>query len=138
MTEGSSIEGRTITYSNRALGQMLGLPPDSLLGRDLPALYGRVVRSGPTYEHLRTVIDSVLDRDPLWSGELSLERPDGTRVDVAVITVQVSGPTGERLGRVSVLRDISHEKDLNEQRERFLRHAAHELRTRSRTSKTRH
>ncbi|HMM28563.1 MAG: PAS domain S-box protein [Chloroflexota bacterium] len=138
MTEGVLyVEGRTITYSNRALGQMLGLPPDSLLGRDLPALYGRVVRSGPTYEHLRTVIDSVLDRDPLWSGELSLERPDGTRVDVAVITAQVSGPTGERLGRVSVLRDISHEKDLNEQRERFLRHAAHELRTPLSNFKTR-
>lgn len=138
MTEGVLyVEDKTITYSNRALGQMLGLPLDSLVSRDLPALYERVVRSGPTYDRLRAEVDSVLDRDPLWSGELRLERLDGARVDVALITAQVSGPAGERLGRVSVLRDISREKDLNEQRERFLRHAAHELRTPLSNFKTR-
>jgi len=131
------VEGDTIVYGNRALAEILGLTAESVTSGDMPALYGRVVRDGPTYSRLRADLDDVLSHSPIWSGDLGLVRPDGTPVDIAVVTAQVSGVAGEPLGRVTVLRDISREKNLQEQRERFLSHAAHELRTPLSNFKTR-
>jgi len=131
------VEENTIVYGNRALADLLGLPLDSLLNTEIDALYSRVVRAGPGFAGLREAVNAALEHRGLWSGELALERADGSVVDVAVVTARVSDASGEPLGRVSVLRDISREKSLNEQRERFLRHAAHELRTPISNFKTR-
>ena len=131
------VEGDTIVYGNRALAEILGLPVESVTSGDMPALYGRVVRDGPSYSRLRADLDDVLTHSPTWSGDLKLLRPDGTPVDIAVVTAQVSDVAGDPLGRVTVLRDISREKALQEQRERFLSHAAHELRTPLSNFKTR-
>lgn len=131
------VEGTTIIYGNRALAEILGMSPGTLIGEDISELYRRVVRSGLPYNRLRAEMDEVINRDLTWSGELKLARFDGTPVDVAVVTARVKSTSGEVLGRVSVLRDISQEKNLQEQRERFLRHAAHELRTPLSNFKTR-
>src|SRR5690606_16519873 len=117
--------------------EILGMSPGTLIGEDISELYRRVVRSGLPYNRLRAEMDEVINRDLTWSGELKLARFDGTPVDVAVVTARVKSTSGEVLGRVSVLRDISQEKNLQEQRERFLRHAAHELRTPLSNFKTR-
>jgi len=138
MTEGVLyVEDGIIVYANRALERLLGLPAGSLLDGDMATLYGRVVRSGPPYAHLLAELGAALARAPYWSGELTLARPDGTPVEAAAVTAQVKDPDGVPHGRVTVLRDISREKALHEQRERFLRHAAHELRTPLANFKTR-
>jgi len=131
------VEGDTIVYGNRALAEIMGLPAERLTGGSLSALYADYVRGGPPFERLRAELDEALDRSPTWSGELVMSRPDGTQVEIALVTAQVNDVTGAPLGRVSVLRDVSRERNLQEQRERFLRHAAHELRTPLSNFKTR-
>src|SRR5690606_5283183 len=100
----------------RALAEILGIPRDGLAGAALAAVYEQAVSAGPPYERYLGEQDDTLDRSPTWSGELTLTRPDGTPVHVAIVSARVRSAGGELLGRVSVLRDVSREKNLQEQR----------------------
>ena len=60
---------------------------------------------------------------------MRMVRSDGRAIEVEMIMSRVDDSAGNLIGTVTVIRDISEEKALTEQRERFIAHASHELRT---------
>ena len=72
----------------------------------------------------------------LWRGQSKLKRGDEI-IDIAVVTTAVLDPNESFSGAVTVMRDISAEKRLEEQKARFIATASHELRTPITNMKTR-
>lgn len=64
-----------------------------------------------------------------WHGEATIRRKDGSEFKAFVSSSRVNNPDDVFIGVVTVLRDISQEKALQEQRSRFVANASHELRT---------
>ncbi|MEL6308773.1 MAG: PAS domain-containing protein, partial [Chloroflexota bacterium] len=83
-------------------------------------------------ETLRT-----LDKRDFWDLEVRLRHKDGNEFDAHIVRTVVRNIKDERVGIVTVLRDISDEKRLREQKARFIATAAHELRTPIANIKTR-
>jgi two-component system sensor histidine kinase MprB len=66
-----------------------------------------------------------------------LQRKDGSAFDTEWIMAPVSDANGRWVGCVDLVRDISQEKALQAQKDRFIAHASHELRTPLSNIKTR-
>jgi PAS domain S-box-containing protein len=70
-----------------------------------------------------------LDTEKLVQREIAIERKDGT-IFIAALTLKLmSDPTETPQRGMALLRDISHERALQEQKDRFIANASHELRT---------
>ncbi|MBN1963002.1 MAG: GAF domain-containing protein, partial [Anaerolineae bacterium] len=122
-------EDERICYVNRALARMV-LPE----GEDLPdtsallsADYfqenvGRFMEDAPT-------IIAYLLAGRTWRAEAKVRRPDGAQIDVSFTTAMVSALSERPIRAVTLVRDISREKALQAQKDRFIAHASHELRT---------
>jgi two-component system, OmpR family, sensor histidine kinase VicK len=82
-------------------------------------------------------VKKILDYQGYWKGETVLKRKDGNLFQASLVRTSVNNQRGERMGIVTVLRDISDEKRLEEQKARFIAVAAHELRTPITNLKTR-
>ncbi len=65
----------------------------------------------------------------LWRVERRLRRRDGTTFDAELTSSGVRSADGSLIGIVTVIRDISQEKALEDQKSRFVANASHELRT---------
>ena len=97
-------DGRT-TYVNARAAEMLGSTPASLVGRAMDEFL--------TPAH-RVVADGVLDTHP-WEGTLA--RPSGTSLPVLVRMIPVrSATTGEPIGAVAMLTDVSDWHDAERRR----------------------
>ena len=137
MAEGVAyVQGGYIRYVNPALESMLGIEPGDL---DLPTeqVFTRYIQSDDTFTDVAHQINALFQQGRIWRGQFQVRRPDGDRIDVAMTVTPVYGPEGERIGSVAMLRDISREKALQAQKDRFLANAAHELRTPISNIKTR-
>jgi len=89
-----------IREANIAAGRMLGIEPQFLTGKPLPAFFDEAGRK--QYRHQ---LDKLCDFDHLDDWEIALHRRDGERVAVSVSIARPRGrgPTGHRW----ILRDIS-------------------------------
>ena len=72
-----------------------------------------------------------------WKGEQIIRRKDGTEFPSSTVSTLVRASNGDAIGAVTIFRDISQEKALQAQKERFISNAAHELRTPITNLKTR-
>ena len=122
-------------FINQALTHLTGYSPDEYTG------YLDLLRS-PLYseEEFGTLTHTIYDdieTEGLWRGELRLRRKDGTEFEAALIASQVRNTEGAIVGAVTVIRDISQEKELQAQKDRFIASASHELRTPLANVKTR-
>lgn len=122
------IEGDDVIYINDALAHILGYE-HSELNMDLRSLYELAFGSLDNFARMRDDALRHLERERFWRTQVRARRRDGSEFDIEITTVPVSNAANERVGTVSVLRDISQERELQAQRDRFLTHAAHELRT---------
>jgi PAS domain S-box-containing protein len=120
-------EGMNIQYANLALlnllryentGQIIGLPTTILRP---------VNGSEENLEKLRSI--SQVWNGGVWRGEVQLTRMDGEVFDAGLTVALLSEPDETPVRAVTVVRDISQEKLLREQKTRFIEHASHELRT---------
>lgn len=122
-------------YINNALSDITGYPPEEWL-------------SGEVFDHINTTkridrerlwqeVSAHLQHQQFWHDEARLIRADGTEFDASLIRTQVYGLDGKPQGIVTVIRDISLHKQLEEQKARFIANAAHELRTPITNIKTR-
>jgi PAS domain S-box-containing protein len=89
------------------------------------------------YVTLRQRIEDHITRLGIWKGELKLRRADHLILDVGVTSTAVRGPFGQLIGSVTIIRDISQDKILQDQKARFIANASHELRTPLTNVKTR-
>lgn len=128
-------EGR-IRYTNPALAAMFGANPGEL---DMPTeqVFARYIDSSDSFADISKQIDALFRQGRIWRGQVQVRRPGGGLFDVALTVTPVYGPDGRRIGSVAMLRDVSQEKALQAQKDRFLANAAHELRTPISNIKTR-
>lgn len=96
-----------------------------------------VIQDKSKTEELNTSFAHKVLRHGIWKQELKMVRKDQTEFDSEVVTTQVRSTNGERIGAVTVVRDVSTEKRLAEQKARFIATASHELRTPITNMKTR-
>ena len=136
MNEGVIYDERfQVRYINRALTELVGYTMREWHG------YLEMLRSETTPEgEMRRTLDSLYDtiaEGAYWASEMRLRRKDGTDFDAAVTCSPVQNPDAEVIGTVTVIRDISQEKALQAQKQRFVAYASHELRTPITNLKTR-
>ncbi len=137
MAEGVTyVENGVTRYVNRALSEMTGYSIEELLQMSgHPQLLTLGHDSGQSREYSERLA-RVLALGGVWREEALLRRKDGSEFDVGVTTTLVS-PDQTGSGTVTILRDISQEKALQEQKDQFIAHASHELRTPIANIKTR-
>ncbi len=112
-------------YVNPALETMTGYGKDEFSFR----LIRPETRDPDDFvRRLDEVYDFVM-REGRWQGEGVVRRRDGTEFDAHFTTSRIGSPDSDLVGTVTVIRDISQEKALEEQKSRFVANASHELRT---------
>ena len=114
-----------IQYVNQALVRLTGYEAESLIGQPITALDP----SGALAEKWQSILTRIRRGILTWRDEVRVTRRDNSIFD-AGLTVSLSGhPADEVLHTVTVVRDISQEKALEDQKSRFIATASHELRT---------
>ncbi|MCA9883703.1 MAG: PAS domain S-box protein [Anaerolineae bacterium] len=120
------IEDFRFEYVNPTLCRMVGYGPSELIGQKLEKI------------HIETESDAHADpfaglmssADP-FTDQLEvarIRRKDGTEFSAHITFTLVGGPGAEHIRMVGVVRDVSRQIALQEQRMRFITNAAHELR----------
>lgn len=82
-------------------------------------------------------IERSLAQQGFWRGESKILRKNGTQFDASLTFISVTDKKGKSIGQLTVIRDISQDKELEEQKARFIASASHELRTPIANLKTR-
>ncbi len=108
-------QGGKIVYANPAITRLLGYTLEEL--QENP----NILNAAPT-ESPPTAFPA---KHP---AQVQLQRKDGTQFYATMHQVAVNGPNGEAMGVVETIHDISYEVALQEQRDRFITNASHELR----------
>jgi len=122
-------ENGRIRYANPAMSRLLGYTLDELSDQ-VPDLYENKsfstdqARSAAPYN----VYADALKQNIIWRDTVKVQRKDGTRFDASMFVAPVHAQDGKPLGIVEIIRDISQEKALQEQKDRFITNASHELR----------
>src|SRR5690606_6267134 len=141
MTEGVAysemVNGEYHTrYVNRALSEMTGYTADEWSAASLTLFRSKGMSDEEIDAELRIAFEE-LGVKGYWRNDIRLLRKDGSEFDSVIITTRVNGLSSGVTGAVRVIRDISREKALQQQKERFVAHASHELRTPITNLKTR-
>ena len=122
------LEQGEIRFVNRALAAMLGYAE-----RDFPLTTSDAHRlflhGDDSQSALRAEVERDLHSTGVWNRQIVVHHKDGHKLDIDLTVTSVYGPDGRTIGSAAVLRDISDEREMHERRDRFLTHAAHELRT---------
>ncbi|HML23695.1 MAG TPA: GAF domain-containing protein [Aggregatilinea sp.] len=127
--------GAQMLYFNPAVLALFGFSPTEMYERP-HQIYHHLTRLMPgdmvASDALRT-----FERGESWRGEVKLTRKSGETFDAALTVSQVASPDSDSRSVVTLVRDISQEKALQEQKDRFIANASHELRTPLANIKTR-
>lgn len=121
-------EDRIIRFINRALADMTGFAPHELIGKPTSHLYP----DDMSEEERQQILEGLefVYSGGTWRGENRVRRRDGTSFNAGLTISLVGGRPGEDGPRaVTIVRDISREKELEAQQSRFIANAAHELRS---------
>ncbi|HEX3051808.1 MAG TPA: GAF domain-containing protein, partial [Aggregatilineaceae bacterium] len=129
--------GKRVLYVNQAYTDLLGYSSEAY-HIDSDNIYQQIISAVPDYELTMRYIQRAFERRQSWRGEIRVKRADGQDIDVAITLSQVYSPSDEKArGVVVILHDISQEKALRIQKDRFIANASHELRTPLANIKTR-
>jgi PAS domain S-box-containing protein len=112
-------------YINQALTRLVGYARDEWqidLLRSVSASDEEVVK-------LQKSFFATLAAGHVWQIETKIRRKDGSEFDAEMTATRINGRNGRMVGIVTVIRDVSQEKALQEQKSRFVANASHELRT---------
>jgi PAS domain S-box-containing protein len=114
----------TILYVNPALTQLTGYTNEMTLGRSLDLWRPE----GVTTEAFGALWLS-LRAGRGWSGELQLQRHDGTLYDAHLTIAPISASTDEPAGFVGIQSDITHSKEVDRLKSNIISNVSHELKT---------
>lgn len=106
------LQGRT-TYVNPAFCQMVGFPPEELLGQGVPAPYWPPERA-EEYGKRQAVRLTGGHRPPREGFESVFMRKDGTRFPVLIIEAPLINAQGLQTGWMSAVLDISEQRRVEE------------------------
>lgn len=122
-------------YINRSLAELTGYPLDDWL--NAPDGWPPGVMPHAEIGRIRAEMQEGIAQQGIWHGDVKMGRKDQSSFDAKLVTTLVLGPDGYPTGTVLVIRDVSAEKRLEEQKARFIATASHELRTPIANLKTR-
>lgn len=119
------IDGGTIKFSNSALSDMLGYSPDDLYGKTFRDLVPDDMTE--TESKRLDQVTEQLFKHGIYRDEMRLKKKNG---DVIIVggTVSLVSNDENDVKIVAVIRDISADVEMEEQRKHFIARAAHELR----------
>lgn len=121
------IEDTNIQYANAAMLRLFKCKDAAeLIGQRTSILQPP---DPPQESETRLTSISALRKGGVWRGEAKLMRRDGEIFDAGLTIALLSGVGEKPIRAVTVVRDISQEIQLKEQKTRFIEHASHELRT---------
>lgn len=115
-------ENHIIRYVNPAFTALTGYSAQEILGHSVASLSHT---EDVTWETMRAAVE----QGKVWRADLHLSRKDGSEFDAGVTIAPGNQPEDQPLRTVAVVRDISLEKALQDQKSRFIANASHELRT---------
>lgn len=115
-------EGGRIHYANRALLEMTGFAAAELIDMPLGALIVDTDRAGAAD------LETAQRGSRVWRDELLMRTRSETLLEVGITIAPLNG-AGAAPGAAVLVRDISLEKALQRQKNRFISTASHELRT---------
>jgi PAS domain S-box-containing protein len=124
-----------LQYTNSALTDITGYTVEEW--RNGTALEQINESSPEEYAKTMATIERHLDQVGFWRGNTTIRHKNNSIVDVNLTRTVVHDSQNQRIGVVTVMRDISQEKALAEQKARFIASASHELRTPIANLKTR-
>ncbi len=116
-----------ITYTNPAFYHLFGYREEELIGQSLAEIAQKIPSPLPTPDLGH--IERVIEQEGRWHSLLRFQRKDGSSFDGYTAASKVTDLRGRSTGVVVLVRDISKEKALQAQKDRFIANAAHELRT---------
>lgn len=94
-----------ITFINRAGEKIYGYKSKELLGRDVSILYEGI----KLYPSIASLVISNAKKGKPWEAEIWNVRKDGTKFPIWIATHYLLDDRGERIGALSISRDISQE-----------------------------
>lgn len=118
-----------VQYANGAFCHLTGYTMEDIQQTPLPPFTFYQAADPQATAALHESITQTMEKDHLWRGETKIRRKDGSQFDAGITITAVTGPDGLPIGRVELIRDISHQKALQSQKDRFIANASHELRT---------
>jgi PAS domain S-box-containing protein len=122
-------QGQQIIYANSALTRLLGYTNDELLSRSDEVFQEISNAVNPSlFVSRQDSFQHVVDQHGVWRQEIQLKHKDGTLFDASIYVAPVRDRQNQPIGIVEIIRDISRERALQAQRDRFITNAAHELR----------
>ncbi|NDJ76915.1 MAG: PAS domain S-box protein [Chloroflexi bacterium] len=127
-------EGNHVAYINTAFRELFGFSLEEI-ENDPTGAFGYVTAPLNATPKLTTEIRRSMERHTIWRGEVRLQNRAGRQFDAAMTINRVPNVEGENT--VAIMRDISQEKALQAQKDRFIASASHELRTPLANLKTR-
>ncbi len=122
-------------YINESMADLTGYDLQAWIDND--TYWPFTIISHEDQQQLIMDIMETTNRQRMWRGELLIEAQDGEPFDAQLVMTMVPNQDGYPIGTVTVIRDISAEKRLEQQKARFIATASHELRTPITNLKTR-
>ncbi|MGD8855965.1 MAG: PAS domain-containing protein, partial [Chloroflexota bacterium] len=113
-----------ILYTNAEMALQTGYTGEELRGKTLD-LWQTEERAPEGYREMWTAIYTGSG----WSGELLLQRQDGTLCDVSLAIAPITSQEGELTGFVGVQSDISKLKEVDRVKSNIISSVSHELKT---------
>ncbi|MFQ5927675.1 MAG: PAS domain S-box protein, partial [Terriglobia bacterium] len=117
-----------LTFANRRLGELLGMTPDTMLGKTLAELIDVM---GEALGNPKAVSArwQALGQNPEATSVNELEYRTDKCLYLQETTVPVRRSEGTHLGRMFIFHDITRAKEIDQMKTEFLSIASHELRT---------
>lgn len=109
---------------NTAFEKMLGYSSTEMVGHPINILY-------PSDNDPNQLADmrTNLQNGMVWSGELIMQRKDGSRFDIQLTIAPVRDQSRKIVSYVGSQRDITRQRDLDRLKDHFISDVSHELRT---------
>ncbi len=120
-------EDSVVRYVNQMMSNISGYTPEELIGlKVINFLSEQNEKSAPTIqEEIRTTIT----QSQIWRDEIKLVGKDNRVFDASLTVSLVSEPGQQPMRTVTLVRDVSQEKALENRKNYFISTASHELRT---------
>jgi PAS domain S-box-containing protein len=116
-------EGPKVIYTNQMFTALTGCRQEDVA--DFADLIQLISAPSVDSHELAHAISKAVQQAKGWKGEVRLRHRGGHMFDASIISTPIQSTTGV----VTIFRDISQEKALQAQKDRFISNASHELRT---------